>query len=121
MIARAAERAADLLDPAARTDGPSLLHGDLWSGNVLVARGGRPVLIDPAVYIGHREVDLAMCRLFGGFPRAFHDAYTDAWPLAPGHRHRIALYQLYPLLVHARLFGGGYVGSALRAAESVAT
>ena len=119
VIARAADRAAELLDPVAQTDGPSLLHGDLWSGNVLVARGGRPVLIDPAVYIGHREVDLAMCRLFGGFPQAFYDAYSDAWPLVPGHRRRLGLYQLYPLLVHARLFGGGYVGSALRAAESV--
>lgn len=107
VIGRAADRAADLLDAAARTDGPSLLHGDLWSGNVLFAGGGEPVLIDPAVYIGHREVDLAMCRLFGGFPRRFHAAYAEAWPLVPGHERRLPLYQLYPLLVHARLFGGG--------------
>ncbi|MXX36123.1 MAG: fructosamine kinase family protein [Gemmatimonadetes bacterium] len=120
LITRAADRADRLLGPASRADGPSLLHGDLWSGNVLFARGGRPVLIDPAVYIGHREVDLAMCRLFGGFPPRFYDAYTEAWPLGEGHEHRLALYQLYPLLVHARLFGGGYIVSALRAAESAA-
>ena len=119
-VARAADRAGRLLGPASLADGPSLLHGDLWSGNVLFATGGRPVLIDPAVYIGHREVDLAMCNLFGGFPRGFHAAYAEAWPLRPGHRHRLALYQLYPLLVHARLFGGGYVHSALRAAERAA-
>ena len=118
LIERAADRAVRLLGPASLTNGPSLLHGDLWSGNVLFAGGGRPVLIDPAVYIGHREVDLAMCRLFGGFPPPFYAAYAEAWPLSPGHEQRLPLYQLYPLLVHARLFGGGYVESALRAASS---
>ena len=118
LIERAADRAANLLGPASLADGPSLLHGDLWSGNVLFARGGRPVVIDPAGYIGHREVDLAMCRLFGGFPPRFYAAYAEAWPLNPGHEARLPLYQLYPLLVHARLFGGGYIASALRAAES---
>ena len=121
VIERAADRAGRLLGAASLADGPSLLHGDLWSGNVLFARGGRPVLIDPAVYIGHREVDLAMCRLFGGFPQSFQSAYTKAWPLAPGHENRLALYQLYPLLVHARLFGGGYVRSALRSAARAAS
>ena len=114
---RLADRAGDLLDEATTADGPSLLHGDLWSGNVLFAVGGEPVLIDPAVYVGHREVDLAMCRLFGGFPRAFYQAYEEAWPLRPGHELRLPAYQLYPLLVHARLFGGGYVAAAVRAAE----
>lgn len=114
---RVADRAGDLLDTAATADGPSLLHGDLWSGNVLFAVGGEPVLIDPAVYVGHREVDLAMSRLFGGFPRAFNQAYEEAWPLQPGHELRLPAYQLYPLLVHARLFGGGYVAAAVRAAE----
>ena len=116
-----------LLNPAAREDGPSLLHGDLWSGNVLFARrlegsggGADPVLIDPAVYVGHREVDLAMSRLFGGFPRTFHEGYEEEWPLRPGQARRRPAYQLYPLLVHARLFGGGYVGAAVRAAGAVA-
>ena len=126
-IERAADRAGALLTPAAEADGPSLLHGDLWSGNVLFARGRRgqrggeagPVLIDPAVYIGHREVDLAMTRLFGGFPRAFYRGYTEVWPLQPGHERRRHAYELYPLLVHARLFGGGYVGASVRAAETM--
>lgn len=116
---RAADHAGDLLDAAASADGPSLLHGDLWSGNVLFAARGEPVLIDPAVYVGHREVDLAMSRLFGGFPRAFYRAYEEAWPLQPGHELRLPAYQLYPLLVHARLFGGGYVAAAVRAAARI--
>lgn len=114
---RFADRAGDLVDAAATADGPSLLHGDLWSGNVLFAADGEPVLIDPAVYVGHREVDLAMCRLFGGFPRAFYHAYAETWPLQSGHEHRLTAYHLYPLLVHARLFGGGYVAAAVKAAE----
>ena len=90
---------------------PARLHGDLWGGNLLCDERGHPCLIDPAVYGGHREVDLAMMRLFGGFGGRVFDAYQAAWPLADGHRERIALYQLYPLMVHVNLFGGGYVGS----------
>jgi len=119
IIERAVHSLAGLLGPAAAADGRSLLHGDLWSGNVVFDSRGAPVLVDPAVYIGHREVDLAMTRLFGGFPRSFYRAYDDAWPPAPGRETRLAAYQLYPLLVHARLFGGGYVSSAVAAAESV--
>jgi fructosamine-3-kinase len=90
---------------------PARLHGDLWGGNHLVDETGAPCLVDPAVYGGHREVDLAMMRLFGGFsPRVFA-AYEEAFPLAPGHEARTGLYQLYPLLVHANLFGGSYVAS----------
>lgn len=118
VVEAVAERAGELLGPAAAADGPSLLHGDLWSGNVLFARDGAPVLIDPAVYVGHREVDLAMADLFGGFSGAFREAYEDAWPLQPGHRRRRPAYQLYPLLVHARLFGGGYAASAAAAARA---
>ncbi|MBW2421543.1 MAG: fructosamine kinase family protein [Deltaproteobacteria bacterium] len=92
-------------------EAPARLHGDLWGGNALVDPAGRPCLIDPAVYGGHREVDLAMMRLFGGFDRRVFAAYDEAWPLAPGHRERVDLYQLYPLLVHVNLFGGSYVGS----------
>jgi fructosamine-3-kinase len=97
---------------------PARLHGDLWGGNVLADEQGAPCLIDPAVYGGHREIDLAMLRLFGGAgPRCFA-AYDETWPLAPGHEDRVRLYQLYPLLVHVNLFGGSYVqsvDSALRA------
>jgi fructosamine-3-kinase len=87
---------------------PARLHGDLWSGNALTDEHGLPCLIDPAVYGGHREVDLAMMRLFGGFADACFAAYAEAHPLAPGHPERVGLYQLYPLLVHVNLFGGGY-------------
>jgi len=95
-------------------EAPARLHGDLWGGNLHSDHRGQPCLIDPAVYGGHREIDLAMMRLFGGFgPRVFA-SYHEAWPLADGHEARVALYQLYPLLVHCNLFGGGYAGSALR-------
>ncbi len=126
LVERAAARMSKRLGTAAAADGPSLLHGDLWSGNVLFGRRQTapdtdplPFLIDPAVYVGHREVDLAMCRLFGGFARLFQDAYNDTWPLQPDHERRLPAYQLYPLLVHARLFGGGYVASVARAAQAV--
>ncbi len=90
---------------------PARLHGDLWSGNLHVGPGGEPCLIDPAVYGGHREIDLAMMRLFGGFgPRVFA-AYEEAYPLSPGAGERVPLFQLYPLLVHVNLFGGGYAAS----------
>ncbi len=88
------------------------MHGDLWSGNVLPDAGGRPWLIDPIAYGGHREVDLAMLRLFGGPSRRVFDAYREAAPLAEGHEERVELWQLFPLMVHAVLFGGGYGGSA---------
>lgn len=86
---------------------PARLHGDLWAGNVVW--GQRPTLVDPASYAGHREVDLAMMRLFGGFTERCFAAYQEAFPLAEGHAERVALYQLYPLLVHVVLFGGRYV------------
>lgn len=100
-----ARRLAALLGPA---EPPSRLHGDLWGGNLHRDPAGQPVLIDPAVYGGHREMDLAMMRLFGGFGPAVFDAYDEAWPLAPGWRERVPLHQLYPLLVHLVLFGRGY-------------
>lgn len=89
---------------------PARLHGDLWAGNRITDDTGAPCLIDPAVYAGHREMDLAMMRLFGGFGARVFAAYEEAAPLAPGASERVALYQLYPLLVHVNLFGGGYVG-----------
>lgn len=98
---------------------PARLHGDLWGGNLHVDDAGHPCLIDPAPYGGHREVDLAMMQLFGGFGGAVFDAYDEAFPLQPGWRDRVPLYQLYPLLVHVNLFGSGYVGSVERALEAV--
>lgn len=87
---------------------PALLHGDLWSGNWLAGSDGRPWLIDPAVYYGHRECDLAFTELFGGFPAAFYSAYQETWPLAPEYAERKPIYQLYHLLVHLILFGEAY-------------
>jgi len=90
----------------------SLLHGDLWGGNWACCAGS-PVIFDPAVYYGDRETDLAMTRLFGGFDVGFFESYEDAWPLAPGHRDRLHLYQLYHVLNHLNLFGSAYHGRAL--------
>ena len=91
---------------------PSLLHGDLWGGNHAYAEDGTPVLFDPAPYYGDRESDLAMTELFGGFDRAFYAAYRAAWPLDAGYARRKALYNLYHILNHANLFGGGYARQA---------
>ena len=106
------ERMADLAGPP---EPPARLHGDLWSGNVLWS-GQRPYVIDPVAYGGHREVDLAMLRLFGSPGPRFLAAYEELTPLAGGHEERVALYQLFPLLIHAVLFGGGYGSSVERAA-----
>jgi fructosamine-3-kinase len=91
---------------------PSLLHGDLWGGNWATDAAGAPVIFDPASYYGDREADLAMTRLFGGFGRAFYDAYESAWPLDPGAGARRDLYNLYHVLNHFNLFGGGYGSQA---------
>lgn len=125
------ERAENRLDAAARRrmdmmlehidelagvgndDGASLLHGDLWSGNVHGLANGAAALIDPASYYGHREVDLAMARLFGGFDNSFFHAYESEWPLSADAARRCALYQLYYLLVHVNLFGASYVSGTL--------
>lgn len=88
---------------------PSLLHGDLWSGNAGFIAGGQPVIFDPASYFGDREADLAMTELFGGFPADFYSAYAEAWPLDPGYRLRKRIYNLYHLLNHLNLFGAGYL------------
>jgi fructosamine-3-kinase len=98
---------------------PSLLHGDLWGGNHGFLADGTPVLFDPAVYYGDRECDLAMSELFGGFAPAFHAAYREAWPLDPGYPVRRTLYNLYHILNHANLFGGGYVTQAQRVASQL--
>jgi fructosamine-3-kinase len=91
---------------------PALLHGDLWSGNYMITGDGSAAVFDPAVYYGHREMDLGMTKLFGGFPQGFYDAYQEAYPLEKGWQQRIPLMQLYPLLVHAVLFAGHYIEAA---------
>ncbi len=100
---------------------PALLHGDLWGGNYLSGPGGKPCLFDPAVYYGFREMDLAMTRLFGGFDRRFYWHYEEYYPLSPDWQKRIPLCQLYPLLVHSLLFGGGYVQQVRRILEEYGT
>lgn len=95
-------------------DQPSLLHGDLWSGNVMTGNDGKAWLVDPAAYVGHREADLAMTELFGGFPQSFYDIYNAAYPLQPGYAQRRDLYNLYHLLNHLNMFGSGYRTSVLR-------
>lgn len=97
---------------------PALLHGDLWSGNYLTTPADEPYLIDPAVYYGHREVDLAMTALFGGFSNEFYIDYNEAFPLAKGWQQRADLWNLYPLLVHLNLFGAGYLGRVRDAVKS---
>ncbi|WP_018952723.1 fructosamine kinase family protein [Thioalkalivibrio sulfidiphilus] len=96
---------------------PSVLHGDLWSGNWDADREGNPVIYDPAVYFGDRETDLAMTELFGGPGSRFYDAYHATWPIDPGYRVRKDLYNLYHLLNHYNLFGGGYAGQSERLAR----
>ncbi|HEX7668294.1 MAG TPA: fructosamine kinase family protein [Polyangiaceae bacterium] len=110
-------RLDDLVGPS---EAPARLHGDLWGGNLHVDDSGKPCLIDPACYNGHREVDLAMMRLFGGFSAGTFAAYEEVFPLSPGHQERVPLYQLYPLLVHLNLFGGSYAGAVERALEGCA-
>jgi fructosamine-3-kinase len=106
---------AKLPELVGEPEAPARLHGDLWAGNLHVDEQGAPSLIDPAVYGGHREMDLAMMRLFGGFGERVFAAYAEAFPLASGHAERVLLCQLYPLLVHVNLFGAGYVRSVEQA------
>ncbi|HRN55725.1 MAG TPA: fructosamine kinase family protein [Agriterribacter sp.] len=104
----AAEQISGKLHTLFPEEQPSLLHGDLWNGNFIAAANGEAALFDPAVYFGSREMDMAMSLLFGGFDTRFYEAYEHHFPLQPGWRQRVALCQLYPLLVHLLLFGGSY-------------
>jgi fructosamine-3-kinase len=108
-VERVSARLVDLVGPP---EPPSRLHGDLWQGNVMGDAQGRPWLIDPSSYGGHREIDLAMLRLFGPPAGGMFEAYEEVAPLAAGWQERVGLYQLLPLLVHALLFGGSYRDSA---------
>jgi fructosamine-3-kinase len=116
-VERVCDRLGDLAGPP---EPPARLHGDLWQGNVMADVHGRPWLIDPSAYGGHREVDLAMLRLFGAPSERVFDSYQELAPLTDGWRDRVGLYQLLPLLVHALLFGGSYCASAERVAKSYA-
>ncbi|MBM5807008.1 MAG: fructosamine kinase family protein [Cyanobacteria bacterium M_surface_10_m2_179] len=98
---------------------PCLVHGDLWGGNAGLLAAGGAALFDPAVYRGDREVDLAMAHLFGGFPAAFFAGYEQEWPLPAGHPRRVELYNLYHLLNHANLFGGGYWQQSAASVEAL--
>lgn len=98
---------------------PSRLHGDLWSGNACADGEGQPCVFDPAVSGGSREMDLAMMRLFGGFPSRTFAAYEESFPLLPGHEQRVALYQLYFLLVHVAIFGAGYLAQTKQCLRAI--
>ncbi len=111
------DNAASLFDGYAPE--ASLLHGDLWGGNWAATNDETPVLFDPAVYFGDREADLAMTRLFGGFERAFYEAYERAWPLVPGWERRVDFYNLYHLLNHFNLFGAGYLACVQSALDKL--
>ncbi|WP_019504946.1 fructosamine kinase family protein [Pleurocapsa sp. PCC 7319] len=97
----------------------SLVHGDLWSGNAAISSDGSPVILDPATYYGDRETDIAMTELFGGFPAAFYHGYNEAWQLDSGYQHRKNIYNLYHILNHFNLFGGGYANQAKRMINNV--
>lgn len=119
---RAFERLLDRLDALLGIDPepPALIHGDLWSGNLHVAPDGRPGLVDPAAYYGHREAELGMMVLFGGFSPRVYAAYESVRPLQPGWRERLPLYSLYHLMNHYVLFGGGYGARAFAVARRFA-
>jgi fructosamine-3-kinase len=93
---------------------PALLHGDLWNGNVLTNSYGKVALIDPAVYFGNREVEIAFTGLFGGFDKEFYSIYHNCFPLENGYKDRFEIYNLYPLMVHVNLFGGSYVNAVIQ-------
>lgn len=98
-----------MLEELVPVESPSLLHGDLWSGNYMTSDQGKAVIMDPAVYYGHREMDIGMTKLFGGFSESFYAAYNSEYPLETGWENRVDICNLYPLMVHVNLFGGSYL------------
>ncbi|WP_134088252.1 fructosamine kinase family protein [Olivibacter sp. XZL3] len=113
-LRRKFERLFDLIPSLFPIEPPALLHGDLWKGNYMISREGIPFLIDPAVYYGHREMDLALTQLFGGFDEAFYDAYQEVFPLEKNWKKRTDLWNLYILLFHANVFGGSYLKQVIQ-------
>ncbi|MCC7044850.1 MAG: fructosamine kinase family protein [Acidobacteria bacterium] len=120
--ARRLDRLVDRLDTLLLepVEGPALIHGDLWTGNLLVTDAGTPALIDPAVSFSHREAEFGIMTLFGGFPARVFEAYHEAWPLDAGWRDRHPIYQLYHLLNHLNLFGAGYQAEVMAIARRFA-
>lgn len=108
------EKVWKVLEKLFPDESPTLLHGDLWGGNWLQDQAGQTWFIDPAIYYGHREMDLAMTRLFGGFSAEFYDTYESNMPLAPGWQKRLYAAQLYYILVHVNLFGSPYIHQAIQ-------
>lgn len=108
------EKFFSVLEDVYPIEKPALLHGDLWSGNMMCTSKNEPCIYDPSVYFGHRELDLGIMALFGGFGNDWVDAYNEVYPLEPQWRSRIEISQLYPLMVHVNLFGGGYTESVER-------
>lgn len=117
---RSLEALINRLEELIPKESPALLHGDLWSGNCISNPKGEPLLIDPAVYYGHREMDLAMMKLFGGFGARVFQAYNEEFPLEKDWEERLSIHQLYPLLVHLNLFGSTYLASCRRVWEPFA-
>jgi len=113
-LQRSFERLYPQLDNLMPPSEPSLLHGDLWSGNFMTGPDGLAAIFDPAVYYGHREAEIAFTELFGGYAPAFYRAYNEAWPLEMGWKDRVDLFNLYPLMVHLNLFGLGYLPQVQR-------
>lgn len=115
-------RLLDRIDKILETDAepPALIHGDLWSGNLLADETGQPVIFDPACYYAHREAEFGMTKLFGGFPAEFYDAYQETCPLAEGWEMRVDIYTLYHLLNHLNLFGGSYLSGCVEILERYA-
>jgi len=99
-------------------ESPTLLHGDLWGGNYIIDNRGNPCLIDPAAYFGHREADLAMTKLFGGFNTTFYNSYNEEYPLKEGWENRENLYKLYHILNHLNLFGSSYYNQVISLIDS---
>lgn len=97
---------------------PALTHGDLWSGNLMIGEEGAPALIDPAVAYVHREMEIAFTRLFGGFDQEFYEVYQDIFPMEKGYMERFEIYNLYPLMVHLNLFGGGYYRQVMQSVSN---